>query len=365
MFFNPAKVVCGVIQEFQVLLDVFRPHGAKTLQKNNVLEISSYEAWVKSKGAPEADYFHISEHDSIVKLSMELKALRESGNSRDLCILLRSVMSRKIPWNCGKVPVLEEFSSEVEHCVECLYENCLSSDPQGLKPQLEFFQHLQRLNGNSALMLSGGASMGTHHVGVIKALYDQDLLPKFICGASSGAIMASIAYTQSEDEQREALKLETMEINMLGELDDVKSPILIFFRRMKRLLFQGFVFDTEVIKRAMIHNLGNMTFLEAYKKTGRVLNITVSSPTMYEMPTLLNYMTAPNVLIWSAVVTSCAVPRFFQPCTLFSKSADEEVVPWITSHENEQWIDGSVENDIPQERLSEMFNITHFIVSQV
>lgn len=125
------------------------------------------------------------------------------------------------------------------------------------------------------------------------------------------------------------------------------------------------MFDTEVLERAMRHNLGDITFLEAYRKTGKVLNITVSSPTMYEMPTLLNYMTAPNVLIWSAVVTSCAVPTFFRPCTLFSKSSDGDIVPWITSHEDEIWIDGSVENDIPQERLAEMFNITNFIVSQV
>ena len=115
----------------------------------------------------------------------------------------------------------------------------------------------------------------------------------------------------------------------------------------------------------MQHNLGNITFLEAYRKTGKVLNITVSSPTMYEMPTLLNYLTAPNVLIWSAVVTSCAVPTFFRPCTLFSKNSCGDISPWITSHEDEMWIDGSVGNDIPQERLAEMFNITNFIVSQV
>lgn len=127
----------------------------------------------------------------------------------------------------------------------------------------------------------------------------------------------------------------------------------------------GFVFDPEVIKRAMRHNLGDMTFLEAYMKTRKVLNITVSSPTMYEMPTLLNYLTAPNVLIWSAVVTSCAVPAFFQPCTLYSKNSEGEIIPWTTSHEDEMWIDGSVENDIPQQRLAEMFNITNFIVSQV
>lgn len=39
-------------------------------------------------------------------------------------------------------------------------------------------------------------------------------------------------------------------------------------------------------------------------------------------------------------------------------------VPWDPSP-NEGWIDGSVDNDIPMTRLAEMFNVNHFIVSQV
>ena len=38
-------------------------------------------------------------------------------------------------------------------------------------------------------------------------------------------------------------------------------------------------------------------------------------------------------------------------------------VPWNDLHK--QYIDGSVENDLPMTRLSEMFNVNHFIVSQV
>lgn len=40
-----------------------------------------------------------------------------------------------------------------------------------------------------------------------------------------------------------------------------------------------------------------------------------------------------------------------------------EPVPWNDLHK--QYIDGSVENDLPMTRLSEMFNVNHFIVSQV
>lgn len=40
-----------------------------------------------------------------------------------------------------------------------------------------------------------------------------------------------------------------------------------------------------------------------------------------------------------------------------------ENVPW--HDEPGQWIDGSVDGDLPMTRLSEMFNVNHFIVSQV
>lgn len=40
-----------------------------------------------------------------------------------------------------------------------------------------------------------------------------------------------------------------------------------------------------------------------------------------------------------------------------------EAVPWNDLHK--QYIDGSVDGDLPMTRLSEMFNVNHFIVSQV
>ena len=37
--------------------------------------------------------------------------------------------------------------------------------------------------------------------------------------------------------------------------------------------------------------------------------------------------------------------------------------PWNASPQ--RWIDGSVDNDLPMTKLSELFNVNHFIVSQV
>lgn len=85
---------------------------------------------------------------------------------------------------------------------------------------------------------------------------------------------------------------------------------------------------------------------------------------MYELPRLLNYVTAPNVMIWSAVAASCSVPLVFNAAPLLVKDPiTGEHQPWNPTPQ--RWIDGSVDNDLPMTRLSEMFNVNHFIVSQV
>lgn len=39
--------------------------------------------------------------------------------------------------------------------------------------------------------MSGGANFATFHNGVIKALQENDLLPKIICGTSAGSLFAA------------------------------------------------------------------------------------------------------------------------------------------------------------------------------
>lgn len=61
---------------------------------------------------------------------------------------------------------------------------------------------------------------------------------------------------------------------------------------------------------------------------------------------------------------SCSVPLVFRPYTLMAKDPlTGQPVPWNDLHK--QYIDGSVDGDLPMTRLSEMFNVNHFIVSQV
>ena len=61
---------------------------------------------------------------------------------------------------------------------------------------------------------------------------------------------------------------------------------------------------------------------------------------------------------------SCSVPFVFSAASLLAKDTKTgEPVPWNPSPQ--RWIDGSVDNDLPMTRLAELFNVNHFIVSQV
>ena len=80
---------------------------------------------------------------------------------------------------------------------------------------------------------------------------------------------------------------------------------------------------------------------------------------------LLNYLTTPNVLVWSAVVASCAIPGMFDPMDLMMKTVDGNTVPYNPSSTGQVYSDGSVAGDLPMQRLAELFNINTFIVSQV
>ena len=63
--------------------------------------------------------------------------------------------------------------------------------------------------------------------------------------------------------------------------------------------------------------------------------------------------------------TSCSVPLVYKKASLRAKDPKTgKEVPW-DPNPDATWIDGSVDNDLPMTRLAEMFNVNHFIVSQV
>ncbi|KAF2275030.1 patatin-domain-containing protein [Westerdykella ornata] len=216
--------------------------------------------------------------------------------------------------------------------------------------------------GRSALLLSGGGTLGMNHIGVVKSLWEQRLLPRIVSGASAGSIVCAVLCSKTDEEIPKVLEEFCHGDLAVFEKEGEEEGLM---KRITRFLKYGALFDISLLGSVLRNLLGDITFLESYNRTRRILNITVSSASLYELPRLLNYITAPNVMIWSAVCASCSVPFIFSAASLLAKDPRTgKEVPWNQTP-NASWIDGSVDNDLPMTRLAEMFNVNHFIVSQV
>ncbi|KAF3922540.1 hypothetical protein ABW21_db0203840 [Orbilia brochopaga] len=302
----------------------------------------------------------------------QLEDARISGDIGRMLFLVRTTLTRHLG-GMGNVELYRHSYTGTKYLIESYIETALatldaltnappSSDPQ-LSPKkiLESLVATRQSFGRTALLLSGGATFGMTHIGVLKSLWEVDLLPRIISGASAGAIVASVLCVRTDNEIP-----HTLENFPYGELDvfDRGTEPEGIFARVSRMLKIGAWIDIENLTRVMRSLLGDITFQEAYNRTRRILNICVSPASVYELPQLLNYLTAPNVLVWSAVAASCSLPVLFTAVSLLAKNPKTGLAePWNASPQ--KWIDGSVDNDLPMTRLAEMFNVNHFIVSQV
>ena len=303
----------------------------------------------------------------------DLDSARSSRDIRAMLYLIRTALSRDLGGmggvglyrhsHIGTKRLIERYVDSAIQTVESLVRESALSLPDSMSSRdiLDGLLFARQSFGRSALLLSGGATFGMMHIGVLKALFNADLLPRIVSGASAGSIVCAVLCTHTDEEIPTIL-----EEFPYGDLDvfeavGVQDNMLLHLRR---LLTEGSWSDIKNLTRVMRGLLGDLTFQEAYNRTRRILNITVSTESVYELPRLLNYVTAPNVMIWSAVAASCSVPFVFTAASLLVKDpVTGEHAPWNPSPQ--RWIDGSVDNDLPMARLAEMFNVNHFIVSQV
>ncbi|CAN6297315.1 unnamed protein product [Urochloa humidicola] len=236
-----------------------------------------------------------------------------------------------------------------------------------LEEKLAFVQETRHAFGRTALLLSGGATLGSFHVGVVKTLVEHRLLPRIIAGSSVGSIICSIVATRTWPEIESFFTDSLQTLQFFDRIGGI-------FAVMRRVTTYGALHDISQMQRLLRDLTSNLTFQEAYDMTGRVLGITVCSPRKNEPPRCLNYLTAPHVVIWSAVTASCAFPGLFEAQELMAKDRFGNIVPFHApfSTDPEQgpgaskrrWRDGSLEMDLPMMRLKELFNVNHFIVSQ-
>ena len=247
----------------------------------------------------------------------------------------------------GTKNLVKEYVTEVAATLDDL---CDVERPEfPMEEKLKFFHQVALSYGRSSLMLSGGATLGLFHVGVVKALFRENLLPTVLSGSSAGAIVASVVCTHTQAQAEEFM--------------DPKTAFYHFWRMlpMRQMLKRGSVMDQDQLRLAISKNIGDLTFEEAYKKSGRILNITVSPNGVNQPPRLLNYLTFPYLYVHEAVLASCAVPILFPPVMLMTRDIKGDRVPYMPQL---KWNDGSLKSDLPTIRLRRLHNVNHFVVSQ-
>jgi TAG lipase/steryl ester hydrolase/phospholipase A2/LPA acyltransferase len=317
------------------------------------------------------------EYDAALVLArlQELDDARTSCNVRRMLFLVRTTLCRDLGGmgglrlykhsHIGTKKLVERYIDSVEKTLEALVDVSAKQGDQCLIEPARLVQQLKCTRqsfGRSALLMSGGGTFGMNHIGVVKCLWDAHLLPRIISGASAGSIVCAVLGSKTDEEIPDVMHqfchgpLDVFEKS--GESEGLLSKLVRMFKT-------GGLFDIAHLRRVMRGLLGDMTFMEAYNRTRRILNIPVSTSSHFELPRLLNYITAPHVIIWSAVCTSCSVPLVYKKASLLAKDLKTGMeVPW-DPNPDATWIDGSVDNDLPMTRLAEMFDVNHFIVSQV
>lgn len=343
----------------------------------------------------------------------DLARYRHENNVYELMYTLRSRQYRT-QFNIGRAELyahsltgtkqmLEEYVNATIAALHFVKEMGLSGLPSndGLvisqRDVLAFMNETRHAYGRTALHLSGGAALGVHHLGVLRAFLELGMLPRVLSGTSAGSIIAAIAGVRTNVELERLLFSDHELADLVtdhtffepmdrtgagaarsrpggssggaldgdGESGAAKAPRPGVWARLSTLIHsllapRGPVLNVETLGETIRELVGDCTFLQAFNATGRILNIMVSRSDGRE-PMLLNYLTAPHVLVWSACRASSAVPGIFAPCELWARGPSGHAV----ALDELKFTDGCVDADLPKARLTELFNINFFIVSQV
>jgi NTE family protein len=340
----------------------------RVLKRPRMEDAGTYEEWKaaalahdeKSGGARwrRADQSRRYDYKVIRRRLDELLEVKASGDPHEVLFYLNegihgnmgnigsSALYRKVKF--GTKDLVTDYITELSGALDMVAE--VDDDTIPRLEKLDFFRRAGHCFGRSALMLSGGGALGPFHLGVLKALLEQGLLPNVISGASAGSMMAAIIGTRTNDNLRDTFEAKTL-ASTFEDVAEGSIELLKGNRRMGIAEVRGFV----------EHEIPDITFQEAFELTGRRINISVSPREMYQHSRLLNAVTSPNVYIREAVLASCAIPGIFPAVTLAAKNAQGQRRPYVPSR---QWVDGSVTDDLPIRRLTRLYGVNHFITSQ-
>ena len=275
----------------------------------------------------------------------------------------------------GSKAVLEQYNALVLQALALLGD--APSDSFADADKTVFFTKLKQSFGSTALCLSGGGAIAMYHMGVLKALLDADLMPNVVSGSSGGSIAAAMCACKTNAELVRDILQDNISTRFIAPLGIRWFPPLL--QQLAHCVKTGFLVKCSSFERTTQHYYAepfgdsvpksmHYTFQDAFLKTGRHVCITVSASdiTGYKggpKKLLLNHGNTPHVLLWSAVAVSCSLPGIMKGKQLMARDHHGRVVPYVSL--GREWIDGSIQHDLPMETMAACFNVTNFIVSQV
>lgn len=332
-------------------------------------EATSYEEWKEAaqaldhksgldrwKADDKSEYF---DYISIRRRFERLKKLRAAKDHAGLLFALNEGIHGNIDGmgrgalygkaRFGTKQLITDYVAEISAALELLASH--DSDDIPFDERLDFFRRAQHCYGCTALMMSGAGSLLFFHVGVVKAIAAQGLLPDILSGSSGGAFVGALAGTRSNHELEEIFDPENF-VSAIERGDGVMSYLASLIPEVAK---------PEQVFEALERLIPDLTFQEAYELTGRKLNVSVAAAEKHQRSRLLNAITTPTVYIREALMASMAIPGIYPPVALAAKNDRGEKQAYMPSR---RWVDGSVSDDLPAKRLTRLYGANHFIVSQ-
>ena len=315
-------------------------------------ERSGAQAWKNNEKSRRYDYAAIRRRLEV------LQAMRRAEDNHGLLFTLNegvhgnlggmgsSALYQRAKF--GTKQLVVDYVNEVSSALEHLAQPKLKS--VSVAEKIDFFNRAHLCFGQSALMFSGSGTFLFFHVGVFKSLWEQDLVPDVISGSSGGALIAAVAGSRAPEELGDIFKPE-----FLAFEEDIKSIVRNLAPGKRRKLRK------QDLIRIIERIIPDVTFEEAYQISGLKINISITPAETHQKSRLLNAVTSPNVMLREAVLASCCIPGVFPPVSLAAKNVHGERVPYLPSR---KWVDGSLSEDLPMKRLSRLYGVNHFIVSQ-
>ncbi|CCD26831.1 bifunctional triglyceride lipase/lysophosphatidylethanolamine acyltransferase NDAI_0I02630 [Naumovozyma dairenensis CBS 421] len=338
-------------------------------------EITGANLWRRNFFSRRYDFNSVLEQYSILIKALDnndLELIKEKFSTTGPCMLrnFAGIVDKKLFTKSlmGTKLLIEQYLEKTIDGLELLDEAMVPT---------AFFQRCKLSLGTTALILQGGSLFGLFHLGVIKGLLLQDLMPNIISGSSMGACVAAV-FGCMPNEELEELFSDDYILNIIkDDFELLKScgygnleQHLNLGTLIQNLIHHGYSQDVYLfIQFVLKYIIKDITFEEAYQLTGKVFNIVIH-PTDKSCPNLLNYVTTPNILIRSAINCSLGSGVISEGTKLLCKNLDNEIESFLTEEKNKtnQFLTpenavNSNETESPYTRLTELFNVNNFIVS--